>query len=73
MNISDKFKEARKRYNISFSDIKLGMSKSGSNDPDFGARYSIADNLAVNIKGGKEARHIWNMQRAISMKNYKAE
>ena len=64
--LASRIRDARDKYGISYDDIIEGMRCSGSDDPDFGARYSLAASLAVNIRGGEDARHEWNMRRAAS-------
>lgn len=56
--------DACSKYGLSLDDIQLGMERSGSPCPYFGARYVLADGLAVCVKGGLKARHLWNMRRA---------
>ena len=42
---------------------QIGEERFGG-DHDLGARWLLADQLAVNVRGGPEARAIWNDERA---------
>ena len=64
MAAAEDFKKARDKYGVSLDEIKWGMQRSGRDDPAFGALYSMADCLALNVRGGVVARHYWNMEWA---------
>ena len=56
-----KMNKAREKWGVSFYEIRLGMTASGSSDPDFGARYAIAAEKVIYVP---EGRHEWNMNYA---------
>ena len=43
---------------------QIGEERFGG-DHDLGARWLLADQLAVNVRGGPEARAVWNDARAL--------
>lgn len=57
---------ARQKYGVSFNDIKEGMRLANTDDPDLGARYSLANSLSIKVHGD---RHEWNLRVAKSMLN----
>lgn len=61
----------RSRFGISMMDAKracqIGEDRFDG-DHELGARWILADQLAVNVRGGKEARALYNDEHARASK-----